>query len=164
MKKKAGLEEAELEGGRVAGQLGYEVVQTALDRESAGTYLRYYLDKPGGVTLKDCETFHRAVQPGLERIDYDFLEVCSPGLDRPLKTKRDLEKALGALVEVRLYKPQSGAKEHRGELAGFDETGIQVRTEAGVTAFLHRDVAVVRRAVDLSVLDKADAEIQEEME
>lgn len=164
MKRKAGLEEAAREGGKVALDLGYEVVETALDRENAGTYLRFYLDKPGGITLSDCEAFHRKVQPGLEKVDYDFLEVCSPGLDRPLKTRRDLEKALGAQVEVRLYKPQGGAKEHRGELAGADETGIRLRTAAGDIAFTKKEIALIRRSVDLSALEGPDAETQEEAE
>ena len=68
---------------------GFELVDVELAREGASRYLRIYIDKPDGITLSDCETYHRAVAPLVERVDYDFLEVCSPGLDRPLKKQRE---------------------------------------------------------------------------
>ena len=75
---------------KLAEQHGFELVDVELVREGASRYLRIYIDKPDGITLNDCETYHRAVTPLVERVDYDFLEVCSPGLDRPLKKQKDL--------------------------------------------------------------------------
>ena len=81
---------------KTAAKLGYELCDAAIEKEPTGRYLRIYIDveREGGVTLDDCEKYHRAVQPYLEDFDYDFLEVCSPGIDRPLKSKRDIEKSL----------------------------------------------------------------------
>ena len=69
---------------KLAAEMGYELVDAELVKEGPGRYLRIYLDKAGGITLDDCERFHRAVQPRVEQVDYDFLEVCSPGLDLSL--------------------------------------------------------------------------------
>lgn len=77
---------------KLAQQFGFELVDVELAREGASRYLRIYIDKPDGITLSDCETYHRAVAPLVERVDYDFLEVCSPGLDRPLKKQKDFDK------------------------------------------------------------------------
>ena len=65
---------------RLADELGFELVDVALDKEDTGKYLRIYIDKEAGIDLNDCEKFHRAIQPQLESYDYDFLEVSSPGI------------------------------------------------------------------------------------
>ena len=104
----------------LAQRMGLELVDVCLDKESAGKYLRIYLDKPQGLSLDDCESYHRAIQPQLEQYDYDFLEVSSPGVDRPLKTPRDYERHLGDEVEVKLFKAVNGQKVYTGILAGLD--------------------------------------------
>ena len=106
---------------QLADSMGLELVDVCLDKEGAGKYLRIYLDKPEGLTMDDCEKFHRAIQPQLEKYDYDFLEVSSPGIDRPLKTPRDYERHLGDEVEVKLFKAVDGVKLFTGILAGLDE-------------------------------------------
>ena len=99
---------------RLADELGYELVDVALDKEDSGKYLRIYIDKPEGIDLNDCEKYHRAIQPQLESYDYDFLEISSPGIDRPLKKDRDFARALGMEVELRLFKAVDGQKEFSG--------------------------------------------------
>ena len=80
---------------RLADKMNYELVDAELVKEGPGRCLRIYIDRPGGISLDELEAYHREIQPQLERVDYDFLEVCSPGLDRPLKKERDFERALG---------------------------------------------------------------------
>ena len=70
--------------------------------------------------LDNCEKYHRAIQPLVEDYDYDFLEVSSPGIDRPLKRDRDFERALGSEVEVHLFRAMDGVKEFSGVLTAFD--------------------------------------------
>ncbi len=153
-KKRGGdSESARLIGEKVAGQFGYELVEASMDKEPAGLYLRFFLDKPGGITLDDCERFHREVQPRLETIDYDFLEVCSPGIDRPIRTDWDARKALGEMVEIRLYKPENGRKAVTGIFRGLTEAGYLIQTPEGEALFPRKEVALARRVVDLSVLD-----------
>ncbi len=133
-----------------------EFCDAALEKEPAGYYLRIYLDKEGGLTLNDCERYHRAVQPMLEKYEYDFLEVCSPGIDRPVKSKRDVEKALGLPVEVRLYKPLEGQKCFQGVLKQMDEETVALSAPGGELSFPRTSVALVKLVPDLSALDNAD--------
>lgn len=123
----------------LAQRMGLELVDVCLDKESAGKYLRIYLDKPQGLSLDDCENYHRAIQPQLEQYDYDFLEVSSPGVDRPLKTPRDYERHLGDEVEVKLFKAVNGQKVYTGILAGLDEEKqILLDTPAGRLTFAQK--------------------------
>ena len=116
---------------RLAEEQGVELVDVCLDKEGAGKYLRIYIDKPEGVSLDDCERYHRAIQPQLESYDYDFLEVSSPGVDRPLKKDRDFERAIGQEVEVHLFKAVDGVKLITGNLADFSRDEIVLDTPSG---------------------------------
>jgi len=99
------------------------------------------------------------VQPALESFDYDFLEVCSPGIDRPLKTKRDIEKSIGLLVEARLYKPVDGKKSIQGLLTEMDENHVLLQVGEEQTELPRKTVSQVRLVPDLSGLeDIEDAE------
>lgn len=140
----------------LAESMGFEIVDIELVREGPGRYLRIYLDKDGGFTLDDCERFHRAVQPKLETIDYDFLEVSSPGADRPLKTADDFARAAGTQVEVRLYKPLDGSKVLEGTLSGFDEETIRIQTPAGEKELVRKDVALVKPVIHFDEADGGD--------
>ena len=115
----------------LAEKLQYELVDVELVREGASKYLRIYINKPDGITLSDCETYHRAVAPLVERVDYDFLEVCSPGIDRPLKKQKDYDSHVGDMVEVHLYRPVNKCKNFEGELLGLADGVVSIRTEAG---------------------------------
>jgi len=82
---------AQAEG--LAVRLGYEFVNMELVKTREGRFLRIYLDKPGGITLNDLESYHRKIKlmiENIDNIDYDYLEVSSPGIDRPLKRPEDL--------------------------------------------------------------------------
>ena len=87
-----GKQAAEAIAARVAEEQALELIEVTLKKEPQGLTLCLYIDKPEGVTLDDCERYHRAVQPELDAVEYDFLEVSSPGADRPIQTERDFEK------------------------------------------------------------------------
>jgi ribosome maturation factor RimP len=95
--------------------LGYELVD--LERAGGGL-LRIYIDQPAGIAIEDCEKVTRQLQYVLEveNIDYDRLEVSSPGLDRPLKKLSDFERFAGNEVVIALKKPLDGRKSYRGIL------------------------------------------------
>ena len=141
---------------RHAARLGYELCDAAIEKEPTGRYLRIYIDKDGGITLDDCEAYHRAVQPSLEDFDYDFLEVCSPGIDRPLKSKRDVEKSIGLMVEVRLYKPVDGKKSAQGLLQAMDESAVRIQAGEETMEFPRSAVSQVRLVPDLSALEEEE--------
>ena len=144
---------------KLAAEMVYELVDAELVKEGPGRYLRIYLDKAGGITLDDCERFHRAVQPRVEQVDYDFLEVCSPGLDRPLKTDRDFARALNTPVEVKLYKPMDGRKTYQGTLAGFDRETLRLLTDEGEVCVGRKAAAQIKPVIIFEDEDGGESEL-----
>ena len=90
--------------------MGYELVDTQLSRH--GGLVRIFLDKPGGVTVDDCAEVSRQLQRVLEveGINYDRLEVSSPGLDRPLRSERDFARFAGQQADVRMRLPDGSGR------------------------------------------------------
>lgn len=130
---------------------GYEYVGTEIKKAGDGLELIVYADKPGGLTLDDCEKISRMIDPVIDGCDpiesSYYLCVSSPGLDRPLTQPRDFARSIGRKVDVKLYRPdQNGQKEITGALAAFDENGFSL--EDG-HVFSYKDVAVVRLHVDI---------------
>lgn len=140
--------EAELAAAKVAGELGMELVEVTLDKEPRGLCLCIYIDTDTGVTLDDCERYHKCVQPLLEDIEYDFLEVSSPGADRPIKTARDFERNAGGQVEVRLFAPIDGKKSYIGALTGLDAQSVTISAPEGDRSFERRQVAVIKPIIE----------------
>ena len=103
----------------------FEIVDIEYVKEAGEYYLRVYLDKEGGIFLSDCELVSRELSEILDQKDpikdNYFLEVSSPGLDRPLKKDKDFERYKGRDVEIKLYKPMNGSKQFEGELVGLTE-------------------------------------------
>jgi ribosome maturation factor RimP len=104
---------------RTVGGLGYELVD--VERLSAGL-LRVTLDRAEGIRLEDCERVSRQLSHWLavEGVDYERLEVSSPGLDRPLKRARDFGRFVGSEIQVQLAAPVEveGASAGRRRLRG----------------------------------------------
>ena len=141
---------------RLADELGYELVDVALDRENTGKYLRIYIDTPAGISLDDCEKFHRAIQPQVENYDYDFLEVCSPGVDRPLKKDKDFERAAGAEVEVHLFRAENGVKQMTGILIGLDGDDIVIEVGGEEKRIARKAASLVKPVVDMEGVEDVD--------
>ncbi|NMA66714.1 MAG: ribosome maturation factor RimP [Clostridiaceae bacterium] len=117
----------------VVQEAGCELVDVEYVKEGADWFLRVYIDKPGGVTLEDCENVSRPLNKIIDEEDpiknAYYLEVSSPGLERKLKKPRDFEKALGSLVEIRLYQAVDNRKRFEGELVSFDGDCLKIKTE-----------------------------------
>lgn len=151
------LGRAEADARREAEKCGYELIDVELVKESTGRFLRFYIDKEGGVSLDDCESYHRRIQPLMENIDYDYMEVSSPGADRPLKTERDFERSVGQMVEVRLYRPVNGVKVFTGELAGLENGRVNIVDAEGTgLSFERKQVALVKLFIDFDESDLED--------
>ena len=141
---------------RLAEEQGIELVDVSLDKEPTGKYLRIYIDKPEGITLDDCEKYHRAIQPQLESYDYDFLEVSSPGVDRPLKKDRDFERALGLEVEIHLFRAEDGSKVFTGELTAWDKDTLTISIAGSERSFARRAASLVKPIVDMEGVQDVD--------
>lgn len=132
--------------------LGLELVDVELVREGQSVFLRLYIDKPGGVGLDDCTAVSQLVDPLIDQqLDihvHDYLEVSSPGLERPLKTDRDFVRCQGEWVELTCYKALDGHKKFQGKLAPCSAEMICLELEDGTISRFPRDqVARVRRTV-----------------
>lgn len=135
----------------LAGPLGLEIVDVEFRREASGRVLRVFIDKPGGVTLDDCQALSELLGQRLDEVDpieesYN-LEVSSPGIERPLKKPRDFERFAGHLVHVRTYGPIDGRRNFRGELLGLEDDHVVVRLERDVVRIPLQQVAKARLAV-----------------
>ncbi len=89
-------------------------------------------------------------------MDYDFMEVSSPGIDRPLKKDRDFERNLGTEIEVKLFKPIEGTKVITGVLAGLEADNIVLDTGEGRTLIPRKAAALVKPVVDLEGIEDVD--------
>ena len=114
-------------------EMGYELVDVEFVKEGPNWYLRIFIDKEGGVTIDDCEAVSKTLEKIFDEKDpieqAYFLEISSPGIDRPLKKKEDFIKYNGEMVDVKLYKPYEGSKEYTGKLVGYDENDGTVTIE-----------------------------------
>jgi ribosome maturation factor RimP len=130
--------------------LGYELVDTELSNR--GRMLRIFIDKPaagpqgaGGVTVDDCARVSNQLARVLEveDVDYDRLEVSSPGLDRPLKKAADFARFAGEQARLTLRVPLAGRRNFTGVMRAVAEGKLQLETESGMVS------------LDLANIDKA---------
>ena len=129
---------------------GYELSRCEYVKEGADRYLRVYVDKleDGGygvMSTDDCEKVSRYLSDRLDEADpiaeNYFLEVSSPGLDRPLVNDRDFERFMGQRIEISLYKAMNGKKLIEGELAGYKDGVVTVKTDDGAMLEVAREAA-----------------------
>ena len=114
--------------------LGYEMVDCEV---SAGSRLvRVFIDKPGGVNVEDCAqvSSHLTHLFAAEGVEYDRLEVSSPGLDRPLKKAEDFVRFDGMEAKLKLREPIGNSRRVKGVLRGVDAGVVRLETTEGMHA------------------------------
>lgn len=131
----------------------FELVDVEYVKEGSTWYLRVYIDKPGGITIDDCELVSRALSNLLDKEDFIkdtyILEVSSPGLSRPLKKDKDFERNMGKEVEIHFYRPINKQKEFRGFLKSYNKEEVVIETAEKETIVLKKtDIALIRLAFD----------------
>ena len=131
---------------------GFELVDVEYVKEAGNWYLRGYIDKPGGITVNDCEAVSRAFRDKLDENDFIedsyIMEISSPGLDRPLKKEKDFARSMGKLVEVRTYRPIDKQKEFCGVLDAYDENSVTINEDDSLRTFEKKDIALIRLAIE----------------
>jgi len=132
-----------------------ELVDIEYVKEGKNWFLRVYIDKEGGVDIVECGEVSEQLSEKLDEKDpikdpY-FLEVSSPGVERPLKTKEDFLKNLDKNVFVKLYQPIDGEKEFEGILKEFDGNTViieyKVKTRKKQVEIPYDKIAKARLAV-----------------
>jgi ribosome maturation factor RimP len=133
-------------------QHGFELVDVEYVKEGGNWYLRAYIDKPGGITVDDCEVVSRRLSDLLDQKDFIpdayILEVSSPGLGRQLKKDKHFERSIGEEVEIKLFKAVEKQKEFSGFLERYNDETIVISDDDGnETEFERGNIASVRLAI-----------------
>lgn len=135
----------------IAEDLEYELVDIEYVKEYGDYYLRIYIYRPEGVALDDCQKMSQLLSKQLDKVDpipgSYYLEVSSPGLDRPLKTDRDLKRNLNKEIEVRLYKAINNQKAYEGILKDFNEKEIIISNHKDEKIIIPKEFISVIRLV-----------------
>ncbi|MBP1777505.1 MAG: uncharacterized protein H6Q86_3515, partial [candidate division NC10 bacterium] len=112
----------------ILGDLGLELVDAEFRREAHGWVLRLYMDRPGGVTLEDCQRVSEELGDHLDVEDFIgypyHLEVSSPGLDRPLTRDQDFVRFAGQAARLSTSEALQGRRNFRGRLAGLQDGAV----------------------------------------
>lgn len=129
----------------------FELVDVEYVKEGSSWFLRIFVDKEGGIDIEDCGLISEYVSQQLDEndpiTDAYFLEVSSPGAERPLKKSEDFVRAVGKHVYVTTYEPVDGLKEFEGTLTAFDEENVVVRVGKKEHTLSYDKVASARLAI-----------------
>ena len=119
--------------------LGYELVDLETSR---GGLLRVFIDAPKGISVEDCARVsnHLTRAFAVEGIDFERLEVSSPGLDRPLKRLEDYARFAGQQASVRLKLPRDGRRRFDGRIVGVEEGNVLLEVEGQRQGFAFGDI------------------------
>lgn len=134
-----------------------ELVDMEFLKEGKNWFLRIYIDKPGGIDIEECALISEKVSEALDAIDPDpipqayFLEVSSPGAERPLKTKADMQNAIGKYVHLSFYQAIDGEKFYEGTLKEVNDDSvvltIRIKTRTKDIEIERKQIANARLAI-----------------
>ncbi|MEW5321146.1 ribosome maturation factor RimP [Geobacillus thermoleovorans] len=136
-------------------EMGLELVDIEYVKEGKNWFLRVFIDSDDGVDIEQCGAVSEKLSEKLDEVDpiphNYFLEVSSPGAERPLKKAKDFAKAMGKHVYIKTYEPIEGEKQFEGELTAFDGTTVTLlvkeRGRQKTVAIPYEKVASARLAV-----------------
>lgn len=130
---------------------GFELVDVEYVKEGSNWFLRVFVDKDGGIDIDDCGRISEYLSEKLDENDpipsAYFLEVSSPGAERPLKKAEDISKAVGKDVFVTTYEPVDGLKEFEGRLLSFVNDELVVEAGKKSHTIPYSKVASARLAI-----------------
>ena len=135
----------------ILADLNFELVDVEFVKEAGNWYLRAYIDKPGGITIDDCEKVSRILSDVLDREDFIeeayYLEVSSPGLTRPLKKAKDYDRNIGRPVDIKLFRAVEGCKEFTAILASYTDDTVCVTLEDGKELTIaKKNISLIRQS------------------
>ncbi|MDO5041138.1 MAG: ribosome maturation factor RimP [Peptoniphilus sp.] len=112
---------------KAAQELGYELVDVEIEDGSKHLLISIFIYSSKGINFDDCTLMSRKIEDDVDKLDIEksyYLEVSSPGLDRPLKTQDDYRRNLNNEVEVKLFAPLNDKKSYIGKLIEYDKENI----------------------------------------
>lgn len=117
----------------IAAESGFYIYDIEYIKEGGLWFLRVYIDKDGGITMDECETFSRTLSDTLDEADpisgNYYLEVSSPGIERRLKTEAHFRRYIGSVIDISLYKAVNGSKLITGILKKYENNEITVEAD-----------------------------------
>ena len=129
-----------------------ELIDIEYVKEGPFKYLKIYIDKPGGITVDDTADISRVLNKKLDEVDLIkeqyFLEVSSPGVERPFKKEEDYLKNIGNVVEAKFYKPIGGKKSVKGILTEKNENNIVIESGDGAITIELKDLSKINRVIE----------------
>lgn len=140
-------------------ELNLELVDIEFIKEGRNWFLRIYIDSPGGgIDIEQCALVSERLSVILDEKDpieqNYYLEVSSPGAERPLKKESDFEKAVGKFIYVKTYEPIKDMKEFQGYLKALSSEGLEMEVRIKtrtINVFIEKDkIAKARLAIDFS--------------
>lgn len=118
-------------------ELGLELVEITLRVEGGRWILRVTIDREEGVQVQHCTNVSRELSVHLDVEDLIpvkyYLEVSSPGLDRPLKDEKDFERFKGRLVKIKTNRSVGGRRKISGTIDGIEDGVVRVLMEDGIS-------------------------------
>ena len=131
---------------------GFEFIDCEYTKSGGENILTVYIDKPGGITLDDCEKVSIELDPILDQKDpikdAYILSVSSPGLDRALKTRKDFERNIDKKIDIKLYRAIDKLKMFTAVLKAFDDESIVVELKNKKKTIARKDIAVMKQHID----------------
>lgn len=141
----------------IVDEFQFELVDVEFVKEGKNWFLRTYIDKPGGIDIEECALVSEKISERMDQIDPDpipqayFLEVSSPGAERPLKKEADYQNAIGSYISISLYEPVEGQKVYEGTLKDLTEETltltIRIKTREKEIEFNRKKIAKARLAI-----------------
>ncbi|MBA5869077.1 MAG: ribosome maturation factor RimP [Nitrospira sp. CR2.1] len=137
---------------------GLELVEAVCVGQGPRTVIRVFIDKPGGISLTDCEQAHRSLSPALDVIDpfphAYTLEISSPGLDRPLRSVQDYRRLTGHAITLKLRQPIQTQWRLEGTVLDVDDRAVTLSVPQKKTVETMRiefdHIALARRKIEFS--------------
>lgn len=135
-----------------AEELGLELWDVEYVKEGGNRILRVYIDREEGISHSECQAMSERLDTLLDQADLIpesyYLEVSSPGAERPLRDDRDFERYKGKKVLLKTYAPVEGKKEWAGELLGKEDGVIRIQGPKGEMRFSMDQVSKIRLTID----------------
>ncbi|WP_036728789.1 ribosome maturation factor RimP [Peptoniphilus mikwangii] len=132
-------------------EMGYEIVDVEYQVGNKHDLLSIFIYKKEGIDINDCTNMSRIIESVLDKEDIIdkpyYLEISSPGLDRPLKTKDDYRRNIGNEVTVKLYAPLDGKKLIEGILENYDESIIILSVEDEKIEIPIKSISLMRQSI-----------------
>lgn len=137
---------------------GFQLVDIEFVKEGKNWFLRVFIDKENGIDIEECALVSEQLSEAMDALDPDpipqayFLEVSSPGAERPLKKEADYEAAMNQYIHLSLYSMVEGNKQYEGYLTSLTDDElvltVKIKTRKKEMTFLRKNIAKARLAIE----------------